>query len=77
MMNIIGVKRVKNVYKYAVLVASSVSYSDIAENRWGLGIGGMVEDQGYVDVGNKTTVISFVYFESQNLRIYGPKLNIK
>jgi outer membrane protein len=64
-----------NVYKYAVLLVSLASYSAIAENKWGVGVGGMVEDQGYVDVGSKTTVIPLVFFESENLRIYGPTFN--
>jgi len=48
-----------------------------AESQWGLGIGAMAEQQGYVDVDTKTTVIPIISYESENLRISGPQLEYK
>lgn len=46
-----------------------------ADTQWGIGIGGMIENQGYTDIGTKTTVIPMIYVETEKLRIYGPTIN--
>lgn len=46
-----------------------------ADYQWGLGIGGMIENQGYTDIGTETTVIPMIYLQTEKLRIYGPTIN--
>jgi outer membrane protein len=72
------IKTIKlNVYKYVVLIVSLVPYSVFAQNQWGVGFGGLIEDQGYIDIGSQTTPIPIIYFESENLQVFGPTFNYK
>lgn len=48
-----------------------------AESQWGIGIGAMADQQGYVDVDTKTNVIPIISYESENFRINGPQLEYK
>lgn len=61
-----------SIYAALLLVTTSGAHAD---GRWGVGMGTMVEKQGYLDIDNKTNVIPLFYYESEKLRVLGPTVD--
>ncbi|MBV1911010.1 MAG: MipA/OmpV family protein [Kangiellaceae bacterium] len=64
-------------FKYIALSAVIMINNVYAEDKWGIGLGAMSDKQGYIDVDSKVTVIPVISYESENLRINGPKFEYK
>lgn len=55
----------------SIFLASSKLSAE--EYQWGLGLGTMFQSQGYKEADNKTNITPIISYESENLRINGPK----
>ena len=45
----------------SAVTAATTSPRIFAESRWGLGLGAVISDQGYVDIGNEITPVPVIY----------------
>ncbi|MFT4925513.1 MAG: outer membrane protein [Phenylobacterium sp.] len=61
----------------AILLAATISTAASAQSQWGLGVGAIVSDKGYVDIGNESTVIPMVFYQSESFYLLGPKFGYK
>jgi outer membrane protein len=61
----------------ATAMSSNASADSQSESKWGLGIGAMVSDKGYVGVGNETRPISIIFYQSEDFFLLGPTLGYK
>jgi len=74
----LGVKEVKSINcTYIALILTVVSGDSTAEAEWGVGLGGMAFQQGYIDVGNQISAIPIISYKSKKLRINGSKFGYK
>lgn len=62
-------------YFSVLLLAATTSTNINAEDRWGLGLGAIISDQGYVDVGNETSAVPIIYYQSDKFQLLGPSLS--
>lgn len=49
----------------------------LAESQWGLGLGGVVSDQGYVDLGTETQLVPVIFYQSEDVYLFGPEFGYK
>jgi outer membrane protein len=65
----------------ATLLATALSSNALAdsksESKWGLGIGAMVSDKGYVGVGNESQIIPIIFYQSEDFFLLGPTFGYK
>lgn len=62
---------------YTIVFTAITSTNAFAESKWGLGLGAIVSDQGYIGVGNETSVVPIIYYQSENFQLLGPNLSYK
>lgn len=60
---------------FGTLTSGAVLAEEQPQSRWGLGLGAIIQDQGYTDIGNESQVVPVLYYESENLEILGPNIN--
>ncbi|GLR71557.1 MipA/OmpV family protein [Agaribacter marinus] len=62
----------------AIAVAASPPVlAEEPESRWGLGLGLVISDQGYIDVSNEVTPVPVVYYQTENFQLLGPNFSYK
>lgn len=61
----------------SAVTAATTSPRIFAESRWGLGLGAVISDQGYVDIGNEITPVPVIYYQSENFQLLGPNFSYK
>lgn len=60
-----------------ISLSVSAEQDNDQQSRWGLGIGAIVQDEGYVDIGSQSNPVPIVYYESENLFLLGPTFGYK
>lgn len=61
-------------------LCSSIAHADQDRqdrptSQWGIGIGAIAQDQGYVDISTETNVIPVIYYQSENFQLLGPNFS--
>lgn len=56
----------------ALLLAAAATPAMADEVKWGIGLGGVLEDAGYKDVGSETNFLPVFYIETERFRLVGP-----
>lgn len=62
-----------NKLKYLPLISLLFASSAYSESKWGIGLGSLVQDNGYVDQSTEVNILPIVYYESGNFSILGPR----
>lgn len=61
----------------AILLAATLSHGAAAQSQWGLGVGAMVSDKGYVDIDRENQLIPIVFYQSEDFYLLGPTFGYK
>jgi len=56
----------------ATLTATAIAPASANEFRWGVGLGGILEDSGYKGVSSETNLLPILYIETERFRLVGP-----
>jgi outer membrane protein len=59
------------------LTASTTALAEKPESRWGLGLGAVISDQGYIGVSNEVTPVPVIYYQTENFQLLGPNFSYK
>lgn len=61
--------------KYLPLLSLLFAGSALSESKWGIGLGGLVQDNGYIDLGTEVNLLPVIYYESGNFSVLGPQFH--
>jgi outer membrane protein len=59
------------------ITASTAALAKKPENLWGLGLGAVISDQGYIGVSNEVTPVPVIYYQTENFQLLGPNFSYK
>lgn len=61
----------------ATLLTNSAFANETEGGKWGVGLGAIASDKGYIDIGTETQAIPVVFYQSENLFLFGPNFGYK
>lgn len=59
------------------ITTSTTALAEKPESLWGLGLGAVISDQGYIGVSNEVTPVPVIYYQTENFQLLGPNFSYK